>query len=364
MRLVVKIGSNIIASKGGLDEQRMKAIADSVSDVCSMGHEIVVVSSGAIAAGLGKLGMKKRPIDIRLKQAVAAVGQSSLMWAFEKVFGENGRKVAQILLTRDVFTDRVRYINSKNTIVSLLGLGVIPIINENDTVAVDEIRFGDNDQLAALVASLVEAQRLVILSDVDGLYTADPRHDPAAKLISAVEEITPQMEKQAGGAGSAIGTGGMYSKLLAAKKATSAGIVVNIINGRKPGLIARLIEGHSHGTEFRPKSGRLSARKGWIAYGLKAKGRLIIDEGAREALRARGKSLLPSGVVAVYGKFEKGDPVYCLSEGGERVAKGLSNYSSSEIDKIRGKKTSEIEAALGYRYSDEIIHRDNLVLIK
>ncbi|MDA8168731.1 MAG: glutamate 5-kinase [Nitrospiraceae bacterium] len=364
MRLVIKIGSNILAPKGVLDENRMRSIASDIARISAAGHEAVLVSSGAVAAGIGKLGLKKKPSDIQLKQAVAAVGQSALMWAYEKVFGETGKKVAQILLTRDVFTDRARYINSRNTIITLLGLGVIPVINENDTVSVEEIKFGDNDHLAALVASLVEADRLVILSDVDGLYPADPKQDPDARIIPLVTEITPQMEKLAGGAGSAVGTGGMYSKILAAKKAMGAGITVNIINGRKHNLLIEILEGRACGTEFRPGNGRLSARKGWIAYGLKAKGRLIIDEGAKEALLSKGKSLLPSGIVSVEGSFDKGDPVYCISPEGERIAKGLSNYSAWEIEKIRGRKTSEIEVILGYRYSDEVIHRDNLVLTK
>ncbi len=364
MRLVVKIGSNILSAKeGGLDERRMRAIADDVSRVIEAGHEVAVVSSGAVAAGLGRLGIKKRPADIRLKQAAAAVGQSQLMWLYEKVFSGNRKKVAQILLTRDVFTDRARYINSKNTILTLIGLGVVPIINENDTVAMDEIRFGDNDQLAALVASLLGADRLMILSDVDGLYTADPRHNPDARLIPDVSEITREMEKTAGGAGSSVGTGGMYSKILAARIAMSAGISVNIINGRKSGLLMEAILGRPHGTLFRAANGKLPARKGWIAYGLKAKGRIVLDDGAAEAILSRGKSLLPSGITQVEGDFDRGDPVYCVSSSGRRIAKGLSNYSSAEIEKIKGKKSSEIGASLGYSYSDEVIHRDNLAVL-
>ncbi len=364
MRLVVKIGSNILAAKeGGLDEKRMRSIADDVSRVSEAGHEVAVVSSGAVAAGVGRLGLKKRPSEIRLKQAAAAVGQSQLMWLYEKVFNENEKKVAQILLTRDVFTDRARYINSKNTILTLLGLGVIPIINENDTVAMDELRFGDNDQLAALVAQLMGADRLVILSDVDGLYTADPRHNPEASLIPAVSEITREMEKTAGGAGSSVGTGGMYSKILAARIAMSAGINVNIINGRKPGLLMDILHGKAHGTLFQGGVGKLPARKGWIAYGLKAKGRLTIDEGAEDAILLRGKSLLPSGIKLVEGDFDRGDPVYCISASGRRLAKGLSNYSAEEVEKIKGLRSSEINTVLGYSYSDEVIHRDNMAVL-
>ncbi len=364
MRLVVKIGSNILAAKeGGLDEKRMRSIADDVSRVSEAGHEVAIVSSGAVAAGISRLGIKKRPAEISLKQAAAAVGQSQLMWLYEKVFSDNGKKVAQILLTRDVFTDRARYINSKNTILTLIGLGVVPIINENDTVAVDEIRFGDNDQLAALVATLMGADRLAILSDVEGLYTADPRHDPDARLIPVVSEITPEMEKSAGGAGSSLGSGGMYSKILAARIAMRAGMSVNIINGRKSGLLMEVLLGKQHGTFFLPGSGKMPARKGWIAYGVKAKGRLVIDDGAKEAILSRGKSLLPSGITRVEGDFERGDPVYCVSAAGRRIAKGLSNYSSKELEKIKGMKSPEISAALGYSYSDEAIHRDNLAVL-
>ena len=364
MRLVVKIGSNILSAKeGGLDERRMRAIADDVCRALEAGHEVAVVSSGAVAAGMSRLGIKGRPADIRLKQAAAAVGQSQLMWLYEKVFSGNGKKVAQILLTRDVFTDRARYINSKNTILTLIGLGVVPIINENDTVAMDEIRFGDNDQLAALVASLLGADRLMILSDVDGLYTADPRRDPGARLIPVVSEITREMEKTAGGVGSSVGTGGMYSKILAARIAMSAGISVNIINGRKSGLLMEVLQGEQYGTLFHTESGKLPARKGWIAYGLKAKGRLVLDDGAKDAIVSRGKSLLPSGIILVEGDFDRGDPVYCVSSSGRRIAKGLSNYSSVEIEKIKGMKSSEIGSALGYSYSDEVIHRDNLAVL-
>ena len=374
MRLVIKIGSNILSRKeGGLDEGRMGSLAADIAAISDEGCDLAVVSSGAVAAGAAGLGLKgknKKPADIRLKQAAAAVGQSRLMWHYEKVFSEYGKKVAQILLTRDVFTDRVRYINARNTMLALIGLGVIPIINENDTVATDEIRFGDNDHLAALVASALEAERLVILSDVDGLFTADPRFDHEAGLIPVISDITPEIERLAGGAGSAVGTGGMYSKVIAARKAMSAGITVNIINGRKKGLLPDLVHGRPHGTEFRPgffgagkNKKRLPARKGWIAYGLKAKGRLIIDDGARSAILVRGKSLLPSGITRVEGNFDRGAPVYLVSLSGERLAKGLSNYSSGEIEQIKGKKSTEINGVLGFSYSDEVVHRDNLAVL-
>jgi glutamate 5-kinase len=363
-RLVVKIGSNILADgKEGLDTKRISSIARDVSGVHEAGYDVVIVSSGAVAAGMRKLGLREKPRDIKLKQAAAAVGQSNLMWAYERSFGDYGKKVAQVLLTREDFSDRKRYINSKNTLMTLLSYKVIPVINENDTVSTEEIKFGDNDYLASLVAGIIESDRLVILSDVEGLYTADPRFSSDARLLEYVDEITPGIEEMAGGAGSIVGTGGMYSKILAAKRAVSHGIAVHIISGRKEGLLESVLKGKPCGTLFKPKEERLSSRKGWIAYGSRSKGNLVIDEGAVKALIDGGKSLLPSGIVSVEGDFDTGDAVYCIDIKGGRVAKGLTNYSSAEVRRIRGKRTSEIEKILGYKYSDEAIHRDNLVLL-
>lgn len=363
-RIVVKIGSNILASGvEGLDTKRILSIARDVSELQDAGYEVVIVSSGAIAAGMKKLGLKGKPKDIKLKQAAAAVGQSSLMWAYERSFWEFRKKVAQVLLTQDDFSDRKRYINSKNTLLTLLSYRVVPIINENDTVATDEIKFGDNDHLASLVSGLVDAEKLIILSDVEGLYTEDPRQNPGARLIRNVEKITPELEQRAGGAGSVVGTGGMYSKLLAAKRAVNNGITVHIISGRKDGLLKSLSRGERPGTEFIPRKEKLSSRKGWIAYSSRAKGGIMIDEGAVLAILEGGKSLLPSGILSVEGTFDTGDAVFCLDAKGNRVAKGLINYSSTEILRIKGRKTSEIEKILGYKYSDEAIHRDNLVIL-
>ncbi len=338
-------------------------ISGEISGIASEGSEVVIVSSGAVAAGMKKLGMKTKPTDIRFKQAAAAVGQSSLMWAYEKAFAGNARKVAQVLLTREDFADRKKYINAKNTLMTLLSYGIIPVINENDTVTTDEIKFGDNDNLAALVSIMIDAEHLFILSDVDGLYEDDPKKDPQAQIIPYVEEITRDVQQLAGGAGSSVGTGGMYSKVLAAGKATAHGIAVTIINGKKPGLLIPAVHGQHHGTCFRPRKDRLSQRKGWIAYSSRPKGSVIIDEGAVIALREGNKSLLPTGIVSIEGTFEIGDSVYCLSPGGKKVAKGLINYSSADLKKIMGKKTGEIEDILGFKYSDEAIHRDNLVLV-
>ena len=363
-RFIIKIGSNILSNEfGGLDTDIIGNLAKHISQISSMGYEVVIVSSGAVAAGMKKLGLKSKPRDIRLKQAAAAIGQSSLMWAYEKAFAEFELKVAQILLTREDFSDRKKYINSKNTIITLLSYGIIPVINENDTVATDEIKFGDNDNLAALVAILIEAERLVILSDVDGLYEANPRVCSKAKLIAHVEKITSDIENIAGGTGSAVGTGGMYSKVLAARKATSHGIAVSIISGKRPELLRSIVEGNESGTFFKPCKVKISHKKGWIAYSSRPKGSITLDDGAVKAITEMGKSLLPTGIINVEGIFEVGDPVNCLNSHGKRVAKGLINYSSPDMNKIMRRKTSEIERILGYKYSDEAIHRDNMVIL-
>ncbi|UCD35673.1 MAG: glutamate 5-kinase [Nitrospiraceae bacterium] len=362
-RLIIKIGSNILAPAGqGLDTTRLHAIAQDISGIADMGNQVVIVSSGAIAAGLKKLGLKAKPHDIKLQQAAAAIGQSSLMWAYEQSFAEFGKKVAQVLLTRDDITSRLRYINAKNTLFTLMSYNVIPLINENDPVAVDEIKFGDNDMLAALTAGLVEADMLIVLSDVEGLYSKDPCQKDA-RMIESVERITPEIEQLAGGKGSAVGTGGMYSKVLAARQATDHGIPVVIMSGTKSGLLPRLVKGEHVGTYFEPNKKRLPSRKGWIAYGVRSKGTIHLDSGAVSALTTMGRSLLPSGITKVEGSFDVGDYIYCVSEDGTRIAKGLTNYSSRDLEHIRGKKTSEIEKILGYKYSDEVIHRNNLVVM-
>ncbi len=364
-RIVIKIGSNILAGGAeGLNYKRIQSIARDVAKARGMGHEAVMVSSGAIAAGMKKLGLKEMPREIRMKQASAAVGQSSLMWAYERAFSRHGIKVAQILLTRRTFSERVRYLNAKNTLITLLGFGVVPIINENDTVSTEEIKFGDNDQLAAFVSGLIDAERLIILSDVEGLYSGDPKRDPYAKLIPAVDEITPEVELLAGGSGSVVGTGGMYSKVLAARKALSYGITVNIVSGRKGGLVPDILGGMKRGTEFVAHARKMSSRKHWIAYVVKPAGSIRLDDGAVKALVESGRSLLPSGILLVEGPFKAGDAVYCLDEEGIRIAKGIVNYSSEDTERIRGRQTSEIEDLLGYKYSDEVIHRDNLVVLK
>lgn len=362
-RIVIKIGSNILASaERGLNTRRLSAIARNISAVVADGHQAVIVTSGAVAAGLKKLELKSKPRDIKLQQAAAAIGQSSLMWAYESQFAKYHKKVAQVLLTRDDISDRVRYINAKNTLFTLMNYGIIPLINENDPVATDEIKFGDNDMLAALVSGLVEADLFIILSDVEGLYDRDPR-SVGAKLIRHVKEITPSLQKAAGGKGSAVGTGGMYSKLLAAKQAADYGIPVVIMSGKKSSMILKVLEGRSVGTYFEPSTKRLSSKKGWIAFGVRSRGAIVLDDGAVRALTTMGRSLLPSGITKVEGTFDIGDFVRCIDREGKKVAKGLTNYASEDLEKIKGKKTSEIERILGYKYSDEVIHRDNMVIV-
>jgi glutamate 5-kinase len=366
MRIVIKIGSNIITKNLHLNEERLSSLAGEVSELWQAGHEVVIVSSGAIAAGMGKLNLQERPREIELKQAVAAVGQSALIWAYEKAFSRYNLKVAQILLTAEDFSSRTRYINSRNTILTLLGLRITPIINENDTVATDEIKFGDNDNLSALVGGLIGAERLIILSDVDGLFDKDPAVYSDARLIRQVlakDLKEKEFFRIAGGSSTKVGTGGMYSKLVAAKKAVEYGITVQIINGRKEGLLRKVLGGEEIGTVIIPGKERISSRKGWIAFGARAKGSLVIDDGAVKAITEMGKSLLPSGILNVHGSFDTGDAVYCVSKSGAKIAKGLTNYSSAEIKRIKGRKTSEIEEVLGYKYSDEVIHRDNMIIL-
>ena len=363
-RIVLKVGSRLVAAKEcGLNTERIDRFARELAALKAQDREILMVSSGAIACGIEKLGLKEYPKSLPLKQAAAAVGQSRLMWAYEKAFEKVGLKVAQVLLTRDDLTNRPRFLNARHTLTALLQFGVVPIINENDTVAVDEIRFGDNDSLAGMVAHLVDADLLVILSDVGGLYTEDPRHNPEATLIPLVTDVTADIERRAGGTSSFEGTGGMQTKVLAAKKAATYGVATAIVNGEHPGQLTALFHCHAVGTFFLPKDQRLTSRKHWIGYTVKTKGRLTLDDGAVEALTRKGKSLLPSGITAVHGNFESGDAVACTDRAGGEFAKGLVNYGSEAIAKIKGLKSSDIQKTLGYKDYDEVIHRDNLVIL-
>ncbi|MEK6777159.1 MAG: glutamate 5-kinase [bacterium] len=364
-RAVIKIGSRILTTgESSLDTDRIQGLADDMVSVMKNGIEIVVVSSGAISAGMGRLGLKKRPVDIPVKQAAAAVGQGRLIWSYEEAFGRNKKKVAQILLTADDLKNRQRFLNARNALEALLYYQVVPIINENDTVVVEEIKFGDNDHLSALVTNLVGADLLLILSDVDGLYSRDPNLHKDAHWIPVVEKVTDKVIAMTGDSTSGVGTGGMRSKVLTAKTAAAFGTPTLVINGHKKGAIQAAFRGEEIGTLFLAGKDRLSSRKHWIAYTLSTKGSLRLDTGAAEALLKKGRSLLPSGIKAVSGRFEIGDPVSCLGPQGEEIARGLVNYHSHEIEKIMGKKTKEIEKILGYKYYDEVIHRDNLVILE
>ncbi len=363
-RIVVKIGSSLIASRAtGLRPEQIERLADEIASIRAGGREILVVSSGAIVSGIKKLQLKEYPKSLPVKQAAAAVGQSRLMWAYEKAFERLGIQVAQILLTHQDLADRRRFLNARHTLTALIGFGIVPVINENDTVAVDEIRVGDNDTLASEVAHLVDADALVILSDVDGLYTEDPRKNPSATLIPLVEDITPDIEQRAGLSSTFEGTGGMATKVRAAKKVGEYGVPTLIVNGEQPGLLPTVLAGGPGGTLFLAKPRRLNSRKQWIAFTLRARGHVRVDDGAVEALTKRGKSLLASGIVEVAGHFEAGDPVSCLNADGKEFAKGLVNFSSELLGRMKGLKTQDIQQRFGPQEYEEVIHRDNLVIL-
>lgn len=363
-RIVLKIGSSLVASReSGLRLDSIDRLTNDISALKDGGREVVIVTSGAIVSGIKKLGLKGYPKSLPVKQAAAAVGQSRLMWAYEKSFERLGRTVAQILLTHQDLADRRRFLNARHTLTTLIELGVIPLINENDTVAVDEIRVGDNDTLAGEVAHLVDADLLVILSDVDGLFTEDPRRNRSATLMPLITEITQDIEQRAGLSQSFEGTGGMATKIQAAKRAAEYGLATLIMNGETPGLLPAVFEGASAGTFILPRNRRLTSRKHWIAFTLRAKGQVALDEGAVEALVRRGKSLLPSGIIAVTGDFDPGDAVTCTDREGKEFAKGLVNFSSATLNRIKGLKTAEVHRALGQQEYDEVIHRDNLVIL-
>ena len=362
-RLIVKVGSALVTNNGqGLDLGAIAEWGRQIAVLRSAGKEIVMVSSGAIACGMQRLGWVKRPHAVHELQAAAAVGQMGLAQAYDSAFAAHGLKTAQILLTHEDLSDRKRYLNARSTLTTLLSLGVVPIINENDTVITDEIKFGDNDTLGALVANLVDADALVILTDQPGLYTADPRKDPSATLIPEAKAGDPALEGMASGAGSGISKGGMITKVIAAKRAARSGADTAIASGREPDVLVRLSAGESVGTLLVAETQPLAARKQWLADHLQLAGRLVLDEGAVRALRD-GKSLLPIGVTEVLGEFERGAAVACVTPDGKEVARGLVNYPSTDTRRIARKPSQEIEAILGYLDEPEMIHRDNLVLL-
>jgi len=363
-RVVVKVGSGLVTTPGeGPSSEPIGRLAADLSALVQDHREVALVSSGAIATGMARLGLKARPRSIPEKQAAAAVGQSALMWEYEQAFKKHGIAVGQVLLTGQDISDRSRYLNARNTLLALLDFGVLPIVNENDTVAVDEIKVGDNDNLAALVAHLIDADLLVLLTDVDGLYTGDPRRDPTARRLETVEAITDDIQRMVYDTSARVSVGGMSTKLQAAQKAGASGIPMVIASGREAGTLPRLLKGDPLGTYFQPRDDRLAARKRWIAFAVPPQGRLTVDAGAKKALTERGKSLLPSGLVAVDGQFDAGDVVALTQVDGVEFARGLVNYDADELRRIRGAKTADIERTLGYRGVDEVVHRDNMVIL-
>lgn len=360
-RVVVKVGSSsLIYHNGKPNISQMESLARELSDLNNKGLDVVLVTSGAQGVGFNRLGFSRRPKNIPERQAAAAVGQGILMHMYEKLFAEYGVTVGQVLLTREDFSDRKRFLNARNTLYALLGLRVIPIINENDTVAVDEIKLGDNDTLASLVGGLVDADALILLSDVDGLYSADPRSVRDAGLISEVMEISAEMESIAGGAGSNVGTGGMVTKLQAAKIAMHSGVVMVLASASCKDVVRRIMGGEEIGTAFWPME-KLENKKRWIAYSSSLQGKIFVDEGAARALLERGKSLLPSGITGVEGGFEMGNTVSVIGPGGREIARGIVNYAARDVEMIKGRHSGEIKKILGHQYYEEVIHRNNLV---
>lgn len=361
-RAVVKVGSGVLTERAGLNMAILEGLSAEISALRNRGVEIVLVSSGAIASGLRKMGFSRKPPSLSEQQALAAIGQASLMKFWEEAFERHHQKVAQVLLTREDLTHRTRYLNARNTLLTLLGWKIVPIINENDTVAVDEIKFGDNDNLSAMVTNLTESQVLVNLTNIDGLYDRDPRNDPGARLIRLVDRVDRKVSRYASAIPGTLGRGGMASKVKAARKVALAGVPTVIANGLKPGILTRVFQGEEEGTFFQATASPLCHKKHWIVFTKSPKGELVIDRGAEKAILAQGKSLLASGIKQVRGRFNVGNAVVLLNLQNEPIAVGVSNYHSGDILKIMGLRSSEIEGVLGYKREDEVIHRDNLVL--
>lgn len=363
-RVVIKVGSRVLTVEGGgLDYDAISRLCDEMAGLRQQGIEVILVSSGAVAAGRDALRSADTTLTIPQKQAAAAVGQPLLMQAYQQACTCHGLVTAQILLTAEDLANRNRFLNARTTLEALLTAGALPVINENDSVAVAEIKFGDNDNLSALVTSLAEADLLLILTDIEGLYSANPASDPDAQLIPLVRSITREIERMAGGSGSSVGTGGMATKVTAAKKAARFGVPTILAPGKQPGVITAAVSGQEIGTLFLPATDGLNRRKHWIAYTLRPAGKVLVDAGAQRALVEKGTSLLPSGITGVEGRFERGRCVRICGPDGTEIARGLADYSSSEIQLIAGHKSAEIEQLLGYRYGDDVVHRDNLVLM-
>jgi len=363
-RLIIKVGSSLVTNDGkGLDHAAISRWAAQITQLRAMGKEVVLVSSGAIAEGMQRLGFDKRPSGIHELQACAAVGQMGLAQIYETSFRVHGLHTAQVLLTHADLADRERYLNARSTLFTLLNLGVVPIINENDTVVTDEIKFGDNDTLGALVANLIEGDALIILTDQRGLFSADPRKDPNAQFIHEAQAGDLGLEAMAGGAGTGIGRGGMLTKILAAKRAAASGAHTVIAWGREDEVLTRLAAGEAIGTQLTAQTGHLTARKQWMADHLQTAGKVMLDAGAVQKLSAEGKSLLPIGVTQVAGEFGRGDVITCIDASGRAIARGITNYSSSDARRILRHPSSEILSILGFVEEPELIHRDNMVLL-
>jgi glutamate 5-kinase len=362
-RVVVKVGTTTLTYHNGkINLNRLEQLVRQLVDLQNQGKEVVIVTSGAVGVGKGRLGLGGKPASIVERQALAAIGQGLLMQVYEKLFSEYGITVAQVLLTRSDVGDRKRYLNARNTILTLLNYRVIPVINENDTVATEELKIGENDTLSALVTGLIDAELLILLSDIDGLYTSDPNQDPTARLIPCVTELTAEIKEMAGGPASRSGTGGMITKIGAAQMALASGAAMVIMNGSDPVKIGTLFAGAPVGTVFVSNHPAVNHRKRWIAFGPQANGILSVDHGAELALLQQGKSLLPSGVVKVDGAFDEGDLITIINQDQVELARGLTNYSSEQLVRIQGKQSGEIEAVLGYHATDEVVHRDNMVI--
>ncbi|HUB10135.1 MAG TPA: glutamate 5-kinase [Myxococcales bacterium] len=363
-RLVVKVGTAVLTDPSGrFDASHFEALATELAEVARR-RELIVVSSGAIALGVEALGLVARPTDLPGKQAAAAVGQCWLMHQYAQQLGRQHLAVGQMLLTHEDFADRRRYLNARQTLGALLAAKAVPVINENDTVSVEEIQLGDNDSLAALVVGLCDAELLVLLSDVEGLFDADPKAAADARLVEQVPEVTPEIEALAGGSRGGLGTGGMTAKVRAARRASDSGALTVIASGRRPGVLGALLRGENVGTIFGAPRPPLRARQRWIAHALHPKGLLVVDDGARDALRRRGSSLLPSGLTEVRGDFDRGEAVEIAGPDGKAFARGLAGYGSRELARLAGVRSGEIERVLGYKYLDEIVHRDDLVLLE
>lgn len=363
-RIVIKVGSSTLThDTGKLNFAKIDKLVMQIADLMNQGKEVILVSSGAVAVGVSRLGLSEKPKTIPGKQAAAAVGQGILMHTYEKIFADYGRTVAQVLLTKADSVDRKRYTNCKNTFLALFEHGVIPIVNENDVVAVDEIKIGDNDTLSAIVASIVDADVLLILSDIDGLYTANPRTDKNAKLVEVVGDITLEIEQSAGGAGSSVGTGGMATKISAAKIAVNSGTSMVIASGEAPNVIYRVMQGENVGTLFLPKDSKLQFRKRWLAFGARVEGSIVVDDGCEKAIVERCSSLLPAGIVSVNGSFDVGATIAVFNKQNREIARGLTNFNSEDMNIIKGLKSKDIESKISHRIYEEAIHRDNLIIL-